>query len=109
MDDRIAKLPKWAQQEIHRLTRDLLHCKTMLATVAGDDGTPAVVSNPYGTSISLPDETVRFMVGKAHVNVRRDETGSYLYVRTSGPAQLYPSIQPESANAFRIAMKMRDR
>ena len=81
-DERMERLPKWAQQEINRLTRDLATVREAVARLAPTDST-AVVTDPYGqrggtVGVAPRGEYVRFLLNQydwLDVRVRYDGSG----------------------------------
>lgn len=98
-EEQLARLPKWARNELWRLQRDYDAAKAEIAAMhlPADDRRPA--NGDYGTDRGkgLPCHTVRFP--KWGVNVSASESGVYI----SGDDTL--SFQPRASNAVIVTSK----
>lgn len=100
-DARFERLPKWAQQEIERLERDLAYAKERLAE---GDSESRVFADPYADP-PRPlgyDTAVEFRFGdhwSDKIHIRIDGDG----LKVMGGSRL--SITPEAANVVRIGTR----
>lgn len=104
----VKKLPKWAQNLIYKLERDLESAHAKLSAGPEDSNTIADPHSdpfrPLGT-----DTTIRFKVGEEwheyiDVRVRTDHKGeSYIYLMGGDSI----SIEPESSNTATVRLRRR--
>lgn len=102
-DDRRQRLPKWAQQELQRLERDLAYAKARLAQGPEDS---RVIADPYSDPPRPlgSDTSIDFRFGDGwsdRINVRIDDGG----IRVMGGSRLV--VTPEASNVIRIETRER--
>jgi hypothetical protein len=114
-EPRFAKLPKWAQQEIVRLERDVQHHERRLAEVSGETSEPSNVEvNARGIQPGrrfLPSgDSVRFWLdpdsdGRARRYVDVAVIGGEVRVMTSGYGNML--VVPQASNVVYIGEQER--
>lgn len=98
-----AALPKWARQEIARLTRDLESARAQLAAGPEESNTFA---DPYSEAPRPlgKDTTIEFHVGDNKLRVRIDRTSrGDEYIDVNGGDML--QIEPRASNGVMIRMR----
>lgn len=107
MNARIAKLPKWAQEELRdlqRLSSEALEALDELrAGKYGDDNTDTL-ADPYGdTPLKLrKGEVIEFRLGYGQSDVVRARVDQYGVLELNGGAVL--AVHPRAANVVHVAL-----
>lgn len=101
--DRIARLPKWAQQYIATLQQDLAYAQRKVAQVGGDAPTDTVMRRGFHeTPVPLPaGAIIEFGIGNSRIQARW--TGDALHVSGGLPI----AIRPNVANVVTIHTEQR--
>lgn len=113
-DPRLAKLPKWAQQEFETLLQKVADAGSHIANLSlqGPEDTDTYVRDHVRDDIMLPPGSeVRFVLdADNHIEVRRMQypgKAPFVSVRSSGSATQLLTVRPEQSNSIRISMEPR--
>jgi hypothetical protein len=98
-----SKLPKWAQQDLERLERDLAHAQNKLTAGPEDSNTFA---DPYADAPRPLGKgaIIEFSLGersRIRTRIEHDHKGN-AYVEVNGDDLL--TVEPRSGNAIRIRL-----
>ena len=103
-DNKLAKLPKWAQDQIGQDSQKIAIFERDIAVLKRDypDNGVRVMTDPIGdNNIPLPTGwPIRFDIGREHVDVYLKETGGELNLVAQGSRELI--ILPEASNFIKL-------
>jgi|CXWL01.1.fsa_nt_gi hypothetical protein len=107
LEERISKLPKWAQYHIHILERDLANASTRVEQIGGAvaRGSSSISYETSSTQANLPDRScVQFRLSdKRSVEISLRITGNKRYLRIyAGGGMLV--LKPEISNVVNITV-----
>jgi len=94
----VTKLPRWAQDKIALLERNLEYAKKQLAALDNENGMVTWESYPEKHGIP-PTATVRFRLNIGNVEARIDGSGDHLRVSTTTGRLV---VLPGAANTVHI-------
>lgn len=102
MRDRIKKLPKWAQEYINLLQRDLEHAKRQLSDIEQPAETPISWRVLFQEAVGIPHQArVKFeMPGGFYFEI--DHGGTHLRVYLHGGHPIRLAAMPESGSNLLI-------
>ena len=108
IEEKIKKLPKWAQQWITKLERDNKWLQDKMDSMVGDDPSTDIVIDGF-----LEDETplpkgsiIKFKFNDTFIRIRKQiDAKDMAYLELSGEEDIY--VKPEVSNSIRVYITRR--